>query len=451
MDKPPKMSPVKLNLTNSFARATKDVFTKNLDLLPKQKAEKIRAKCRRSIDVECEELDVSEPQTPISPTSPWTPKSLISQLSREDSFSGSKKRLSYSESIDNDDKESVISGCSDDSDDRPTNRGKSLLTIDVSSLLGQRIQRHVKNDSAVKIVQNSENFCRTPIKNQFFEKLRNRTVSYPVAYKPRRKAMSRYCHKVSFTSKQKKERKKILQTGLNRSGRALLKEVKPCKVLLARLTDKEMKRFMGKRWHAEKKKQKKLVSTENSVFPKEPLLLSKEIDQLLGLKKRSDLNKNELSPLSSLAAVVSEDANAEASRNKLTLYRCLLHEVGDSKKPSSKLKGTLKKSGDKTKEDEMKSETINTPFSTPCSTPMLPLSPVSPPESLVDYKLERMSRINASDDNISIISIESDEESLKSGCCLGCRSKKHCLHTPEGNENSSYDNGSRSCCPLMMH
>ncbi|KAK3101177.1 hypothetical protein FSP39_001555 [Pinctada imbricata] len=444
---PPQMSPVKVNLHDNFTRTSRDIFVKYMNLVPKQKAERIRARTRRSMDVECEEIDVSEPDTPISPSTPRTPKLLISQLSREDSTCNSKKRLSYSEGVDNEDKESVISGCSEDSDDKPANKGKSLLTIDITSLLGQRIQKHVKSDSTVQVVEDSENFCKTPIKNQFYEKLRNRTASYPISYKPRKKSDTRHSHNYCFTSRQKRERKAKLATGLNKRGRELARKIKPCKVIVAKLTKKELKRFLGKKWYENNIQQKKKVVIENSkvTFPKEPILLSKEIDQLLGLKKKSDLlARSNRSPLSSLAAMVSEDDNAEASKQKFTLYRCLLKDFEDSKNSKGNNVGTQKKTKEtsvrksraekKPMEDKIRPQS---PSGQECSTPKLPPSPVSPPESLVDYKIPRHSRMSSPDSSISIFSLESDEESLKSGCCMACRNRKGCRCTPNGSRINS--------------
>lgn len=422
---PPQMSPIKLSLSYKTPRGPKDGFIKMFNLVPKQKADKILARHRNSLDVECEELDYSVPDTPISPTTPRTPKSLISQLSREEG-PASRKRLSYSEPGDNEDRESVISGCSEDAEEKATQKGKSLLAIDISSLLGQRIQKHVKADSFIQVIGDSESFCKTPVKNSFYEKLRNRTITFPLSYKPRRKHDGKFVHKYGFNSKQKKEIKKRLKSGLSKESRELLRSLPKCSVDVARLTNWELRRYLSKHSYRKLMNIKPTASVSDSEFPKEPLLMSKNVDKLLGLKKRSELNETKLNQLAPVN-VVSEDANAEITKHKLTLYRCLLSDLAavqsnlKKNKTTKAIQQSLTLKLKQTPADghiSVKKEKIAIP-------PVKSSTPLIQP-SWVPHgnKLKKRQSGNRSVDNISIISISSDEESVNSRCCAACRKKK---------------------------
>ncbi|XP_061187372.1 uncharacterized protein LOC133195524 [Saccostrea echinata] len=450
---PPQMSPVKLNLSCKAPRIPKDGFIKMFNLVPTQKVDKILARHRNSLDVECEELDYSVPETPISPTTPRTPKSLISQLSRDEGPS-SRKRLSYTEGGDNEDKESVVSGCSEDAEEKATQKGKSLLTIDISSLLGQRIQKHVKSDSFIQVIGDSESFCKTPVKNSFYEKLRNRTVSYPVLYKQRRKHDGKFVHAYGFTNGQKREIKKRLKSGLNKKSRELQKSMPKCSVEVARLTKWELKRFMSKHCFRKFLNLKPEVSMSESEFPKEPLLLSQNVDKLLGLKKRSELSVGKLNRLAPVN-VVSEDANAEITKHKLTLYRCLLSDLATMQSSLKKSKSThalqqsLKlelKQAPLDREVSEQALTIKVPGH---RSPKLPLSPPTTPSILKqkDTKSKKQSS-KLTEDDISIISISSDEESLSSRCCMACKRKKLCPCSPEVSLNRVCS--SPSICALSV-
>lgn len=453
---PPQMSP-KFDLSDCFVRPMKEVFIKAVNILPVQKAERIRARKRtNSMEIDCEKLDLEDPRSPISPTTPRTPKSLISQLSRDDNMVVSKKRLSYSEPVDNSDKESVASGCSEDTEEKPSQKGKSLLSIDVTSLLGQRIQKHVKTETSVEVVLDSENFCKTPKKNDFLEKLRNRTVTFPVTFKPKKKFQTKYFHKYKFTRKQKKDFTQCLNTGLNRDSRALKRSVPNCKVVLARLTKRELKKWLSPYMY--KKAIGKYVESDKDdcLFPKDPVLLSKDLDRLLGLKRRSCDSKQKFVPPLQLANVVSEDVNGETSKQKLTLYRCLLTEVSglgssfNEKYNKKKLQQQKKEMKASSSSEGSKTPQIKSPIRSVLEQPplvnnslLLAVSPMSqfygkPVTSFLQHTLSDFGNIKkeqTQDDNISILSISSDEESFKSGCCSACRVRCRC--TPEGSARSS--------------
>ncbi|XP_021355776.1 uncharacterized protein LOC110451882 isoform X2 [Mizuhopecten yessoensis] len=422
---PPHISPSpKLLFSEKNIRPSKDLFIGLINLVPQKKAERIRAKHRYSQEIDCEKIDLDEP---MSPTTPRTPKSLISQLSRDDSAATSKKRLSYSEPVDNSDRESVASGSCEEGEGGTVQKGKSLLSIDLSSLLGQRIQKHIHTESGLLVIPNAEQFCKTPVKNDTLGKLRHRVVTFPVTYKARKKYVGNFTHEYTFSSRQKRDRYSRVKTGLNKSSQMLLKSLPQCKVSLERLNNNDLWHWMSRYMYNKLKGIKSAVVEEEAVFPKEPLLMSKEIDNLLGLKRRSGSHSN---PPLSLANVVSEQVNAEASKQKLTLYRCLLSDISsystlygnkDFGPKSAIVKGNKNvPTCEKGRQCNLKSQQTNKEF-------VLPENP-SPLFNSVELPVFTKSR---SDDEFSIISMSSDEESLKSGCCIECRRRKRLPPIPD--------------------
>ncbi|KAL8594734.1 hypothetical protein ACOMHN_051680 [Nucella lapillus] len=239
-------------------------FVAALDLVPVHRARKILQSRRRN--TECETIDLEEPKTPISPPTPRTPKLLISLLSREggpSSSSGgsgsqgasSRRRLSYlHHSVDRQDdrskeadtgtdEESSDSG-TDDADE-PKLHKKSLFSIDVTSGLGQRVLRHMTVEGHMPLVLDSEQFCHTPIKDKYQDRLRTRQLSYPVTWKctgKRQRQQSNY-HLYNFTRAQKFEFMEKMRTGLNWRCRKLLHCLKKCSVLVRRLSAKTLRKW----------------------------------------------------------------------------------------------------------------------------------------------------------------------------------------------------------------
>lgn len=346
---PPPISPKPL-LEGEYIRLPMDKFINYLDLLPQRQAAKLKLRTRNSLDINCTDLGDLGPQCPLSPVTPRTPKSLISQMSREDPNSSSRKRLSYSMSMERDSVsiESESESSSSDSDDAEENASAkpkelNLLNIDITSLLGQRVKPHVHVESPVQVVRESESYCRTPVKNSFLDKLRKKPPSYPIMYKPRRIAnLNKQNHVYKFTKVERKDFYDYINTGLNKESREKLKKMKRFRILLPRLTEKKMLRWVpkrvlyrqlkGKHVADEKPKMANSFVQTYSFYPQGPMLLSKNVDRILGLKKKSTLRESERlrSPLS-IANFISEEMEAELSKQKLTLYRSLLYEVEEYK------------------------------------------------------------------------------------------------------------------------
>ncbi|KAK3608108.1 hypothetical protein CHS0354_004765 [Potamilus streckersoni] len=490
---PPTKSP-KLTEQDSISKMPLEKFIKFLDLVPKQKAEKIRSRTR-SLEIDCDVLDISDSQGPKSPCTPRTPRSLISQLSREEPTT-TKKRLSYSMSLDKSVEQiSELSDASDSEEMEETASTKgslSLLQIAISSLLGQRIQKHFKSELNLPIVTDSENFCRTPVKNAFLEKLRFRPQGYLVSYKPRRKTMY-LNHAYKFNKKHKREFLDRLSSGLNKKSQELLLAMKDLTIVLEPMSRREMLKWIPAAVLSQQHKDKVKI-TKSKIkdvvcqFPTAPALSASNIDKVLGLKRKS----NERSSFTmrnglSLTNVVSEDVAAEVSKQKLTLYRSLLTELsvlgasftsdtGKSnqipwkfdlsasthtqpvpfvqmrKSDSISVKEHLNKSTSVVKSKGHNSdEKIGNNNSGSVLRAILnekPLYPFHQVSSKTQCTCVKTAHNNSSCSNckqlgfrnemnpkdnevLSIKSVSSDEESLHSDCCSACRNKKQIASSPD--------------------
>ncbi|XP_067683538.1 uncharacterized protein [Haliotis asinina] len=463
---------------------TLESYLQKLHLIPVSKAKKLRASTRKSTDLDCAEIDFSEPETPVSPTTPKTPKLLISQLSRDDSRQ-CKRRLSYRIQEEHSDSDSVVSGSSEDTEEKqPPVRTKSLLNIELSSLLGQRIQKHLKSESSICVVANAEAFCKTPVKNHFLEKLRKKENVYPVTYKPRKKIKKRpHVHVYSFTKHQRRLQFRRLETGLDKKSRLLARSLPKCKVVIGRLSKQGLKYWLGR-----KETQQKNIQC---IFPEGPTFLSEDIDKMLGLRKKNKPPKPERSL--SLANVVSEDTNAEVLQQKVAVYRSLLSDLSSSKdktlismspsKQSSQkhMKGSHLQASEKYSKisaslftDDMENPNLKDRFpqlNSLLAAPSLPGEPLTPSSStssspvssrqLYKKTFSQPLRIDiptqgsigkqriispfflnsshgdglrehiSPDDSVSIITVSSDEDSFTNSlCCTGCRQRQKCKCSP---------------------
>lgn len=349
---PPPISPKPPTPHNEYTKLPLDKFIDYLELLPVRKAAKLKLRVRNSLEINCDDLGDLGPQCPLSPVTPRTPKSLISQLSREDSNVSSRKRLSYSMSVDRDSITIESESESSDSDSEEAEESVSakpkelnLMNIDITSLLGQRVRKHVHVESPVQVLKDSESFCKTPVKNTFLDKLRKKPPSYPIMYKPRRLAnLSKQNHSYKFTKAERKEFCDYIDTGLKKESRELLRKMKKLRVVLPKLTRKKMLRWVPKKVLNRQLKGKNLVKRRSEIesdifatvmsnfYPQGPMLLSKNVDRILGLKKKSASRVSDRlkSPLS-VSNYISEEMEAELSKQKLTLYRSLLYEVQEYK------------------------------------------------------------------------------------------------------------------------
>ncbi|XP_052266895.1 uncharacterized protein LOC127868831 isoform X2 [Dreissena polymorpha] len=331
------------NVGNKWSSLSKEKFVPNLGLIAHKEAVAI-LKRKPKLEIDCDiKLDDVDP-VPLSPVQMSSPTSLMSQLSREES--AARRHLSYSMSMDRNEIHSVPSDEDSDNDadaDKKQQSGPqlNLLNIPITSLLGQRVKKYVHVDTALPVVADSDSFCRTPVKNQFLEKLRKKPLVYPMIYKPRRVAnMQKQNHTYWFTKKQKKEFNCFAEYGLSVRSYELLKKMKKFRVTVEKMSRRTLlmwvpRRVLDKILRGKFKGLKvggctyeEEFSTSECEFPSGPSLLAPNIDKLLGLKKKSSQKSPQkaLKPLG-LTNCVSEEMEAEASKQKLTLYRSLLYEM----------------------------------------------------------------------------------------------------------------------------
>ncbi|XP_052780768.1 uncharacterized protein LOC128217580 [Mya arenaria] len=416
-------------------------------------------KRRPSAEIDCDiELDGVETK-PLSPVHLNSPTTLMSQLSKDESGSA-RKRLSYSFSVDKDNTNIVDLGSSEDSDDDEQNSDKevetqqskppqlNLLNIPLTSPLGQRVKNHVHVTSTLSIVSDSDSFCRTPVKNAFQEKLRKKALAYLMVYKPRQKAnLHKQNHTYKFTKLQRKEFFTKVNYGISLKSYQLLKKMKNVRVKLPKLSRKAFLRWMSRRKldRALKGKFKGLkvggcsldeeFSTSDCEFPSGPCLLAPNIDKLLGLKKKS--SQKSASALS-LTNCVSEELEAEVSKQKLTLYRSLLYEMSVVKATvvmediSGPAEGQVQVKQENSADFKkiIASEETKSGNKVGSESYKTLRAVLTNPSSIHSDKKFSWSSVQRSpqDDSASVVSISSGDESLNSGCCSGCKEKSH-LHT----------------------
>ena len=113
-------------------------FLDNFELVPLNKLQSLRQKKKRDLD--CQIIDLKNDPMPKTPTTPRSQKSLMSQLSRDVTV----ERRPGEDGADN------ASVKSDESEEEvKLAKASSLLYIDLTSLLGQRIKKHVGSDFKV--------------------------------------------------------------------------------------------------------------------------------------------------------------------------------------------------------------------------------------------------------------------------------------------------------------
>ena len=231
----------------------KEHFLKALSLSDKPKEPPRVATPVSDIDSDCEIIDVTYDETAVK--TPRTPKSLMSQLSRDLENSARKRHLSFSQVLDLPEENSSDNSESESesgSQKKPkTPFGTLLCGIDLTSPLGQRVKKHWKIEANYSIVSEDkiEVYCSGPMKNDFVEKLRHRgESSYPIVFnKKNRKHMAKHKHQYKFNSGQRKDFMLRLKTGLSKRSRKLLSEVVKCKVILKRLKPGVIRRWVRRK------------------------------------------------------------------------------------------------------------------------------------------------------------------------------------------------------------
>lgn len=184
------------------------------------------------VSVDCQIETVAGPLCDEPLQSPRTTRSLMSQLSRENA-EAVRKRLSFC--LDSEDQEGSESETLDSAAARRSVQ-VSLLAIDFSSPLGQRLKKHMKGDLVVPPITDIEQHCMTiPVLDEMAAKLRHRANEYPIMHRKRKGIVTGYCHSFKFNRAERQEFLKTLKTGLNARSRKLLRQTKKSSVRLTRL------------------------------------------------------------------------------------------------------------------------------------------------------------------------------------------------------------------------
>ncbi|XP_012938256.1 uncharacterized protein LOC101849211 isoform X2 [Aplysia californica] len=225
---------------------SKRSFISALGLVEKRVLEVTEAsKKETEVDLDCEIILVEGPLSSTTCTPSSAPpqrlglssprsKSLMSQLSR-DSEPSSRRRISFCFVEDEwADKEAMEEG----RDPLAT----SLLTLDFSSPLGQRVKKYVKGESCLNIIKDPDQYCRTEEMDNGYSKLRFRGSDFRVTYRKKRRASS-FVHKYKFNKRDVREFKKLLKTGLSARTRRLLRCIPHCRVKLKKMSETEIRNW----------------------------------------------------------------------------------------------------------------------------------------------------------------------------------------------------------------
>ncbi|XP_045165627.2 uncharacterized protein LOC123529380 isoform X2 [Mercenaria mercenaria] len=241
---------------------SRNIYFESLGLFPTPSVEAISKSPKKSVnDDDCQIIDLTVDDTPQAlPMTPRT-RSMLSQLSRDDS-NGRRRQLSFSQSSQQSvfDKvpsvEKELSEDSESSNEETVQTQKvpsksAILGIPLTSPLGQRLKKHWKYENKVPVIENIERYCKTDDaslidldkkerKNPMVEKLRNRPPPQ-CTFRFTKKYLNKWCHWYKFNKGDKWEFKKRLKFGLDRDSRLKLKRMKRCKVVLARISKKDIK------------------------------------------------------------------------------------------------------------------------------------------------------------------------------------------------------------------
>ena len=256
----------------------KGVYIESLDLLPQAKAERVR---RQSLGkkINCSVIEVEASRPAKTPATPRTPKSLISQLSRDASPPGRVRLLSRDGSPPSARTKLRMSDCEEEAEGRGQKEGGSdnesecsksengedkyrprrvatLLNIDLSSPLGGRVNKHISeyydnnesdsaddDDQSESLVNNTyEDFCRTPTKSNDTGRLRSRG-DFQVTFKKTKRTAAKFAHQYKFRRAELSEFCRVVETGLNRRSRALKREMKKCRIMVERLSEADITRW----------------------------------------------------------------------------------------------------------------------------------------------------------------------------------------------------------------
>lgn len=341
---------VKRNWSYMYKPPQKRDFFESLGLVSLSKADVIRQRTdSKAHDFDVEVIDLEDPTFEQIPTPSKSPRPIFCRrasglIKVELPENDNDKHLSDSECSKSDAGSEI---------EYHPRKSVSLLSIDVTSVLGQRVKKHVKLpgvggvDNSDEVFDDNllqyERFCRTPVKAKsgFVRRLRQRGNVFPVTFRKTRHTLPPRAHMYKFSRRQQRENYRRLETGLDARSRALKRSMRRYHVILERLTAKQMRRWMSRPAPTLKVTLSPLTPGEiacwctpekgqPSIFPSTPdrLSLSDPVMQgVLGLKTRMSPLQHRQRRLT-LSQLVSEDVNAEVLQQKAIVYRTVLSELG---------------------------------------------------------------------------------------------------------------------------
>ena len=315
-------------------------FFEGLALVSISKADVIRKRTdSKALDVDVEVIDLEDPTFDQAPTPSKSPRPI---------FCRRESIIIKQETPDIDDRTHLNGSRSDTGNDIKYHPRKSvsLLSIDVTSVLGQRVKKHVKlpgvNCDMGDVFDDLppyEKFCRTPVKNGIVRQLRHRDDGFPVTFRKSKRVLPLSTHSYTFTCRQRLENYRRLMTGLTARARALKRSMRECRVVVQRMTATQIRRWTQRPASTLKVRLSPLTPGEIACWltgEKGPSYMFPNIhDGSLPSSHvlRGLLGQNAApAPLShrrrlTLSPVASKDVNVELLRQKAMVFRNLLSGI----------------------------------------------------------------------------------------------------------------------------
>ena len=265
-----------------------DVYFNTLGLGPTPKMKEIEETPKKP-DKDCDIIDLTMEES--KPVTPRTPRSLMSQWSRDEA-SGRRRQLSFTQTPQPEKKAKKDEESSSDSDSSESSREErapkrnvpcksTIYAIPLTSPLGQRLKKHWQNENSVHVVSDIEQFCRTRFNSSgslstkardVMDKLRHRPPPQ-ITFRFTKKYLNKYHHSYKFNSADRREFLKKLITGLERESRRLLKRMEPCKVVLSRISKKDIKYWTTR---SEKVRNSSYMNQMNQMHLKQRVVLEQQ-------------------------------------------------------------------------------------------------------------------------------------------------------------------------------
>lgn len=287
-------------------RPEKPVFIGLLDLMQKPDSEKVEVSPKKEVDSDCEIIEVSFPEAPRTPR---TPKSLMSQLSRDTEANSRRRHLSFSGMFSDSESGEEL--------EKKISKSSLLFGIDITSVLGHRVKKHLKIDASIPVVKDYEQYCVGVKKNEFMEKLRSERT-YPIVYKKRKKFASKFFHSYKFNSGQRREFMITKKTGLTKRSRELLCCLKDCSVKLTRLKPETIQTWCQRK----PKRTMKPQRTFSPIFP-----MNNQTSTRVDSHLRQILSKPLYGPKSARIKQINENINRIRTSQSMQHYDMITRVV----------------------------------------------------------------------------------------------------------------------------